>query len=199
MSTVFTQIIDGELPGTFVWRDDRCVAFLSINPLSPGHTLVVPIAEIDHWLDVPADLQAHLFEVSRRIGQAQMQALRPERIGLVVAGFEFDLPIVAALLTIAGYSVNDTVVICDRIRENMRKKRRDSMENIINTSINETLGRTILTTITSLLVLTALLMLGGGVIRPFAYTLFVGFLAGLYSTVFVATPIILLLERGRRR
>ena len=118
---------------------------------------------------------------------------------LVVAGFEFDLPIVAALLTIAGYSVNDTVVICDRIRENMRKKRRDSMESIINTSINETLGRTILTTITSLLVLTALLMLGGGVIRPFAYTLFVGFLAGLYSTVFVATPIILLLERGRRR
>lgn len=118
---------------------------------------------------------------------------------LVVAGFEFDLPIVAALLTIAGYSVNDTVVICDRIRENMRKKRRDSMESIINTSINETLGRTILTTITSLLVLTALLILGGGVIRPFAYTLFVGFLAGLYSTVFVATPIILLLERGRRR
>ncbi|MCY4489705.1 MAG: protein translocase subunit SecF [Deltaproteobacteria bacterium] len=118
---------------------------------------------------------------------------------LVVAGFEFDLPIVAALLTIAGYSVNDTVVICDRIRENMRKKRRDSMENIINTSINETLGRTILTTITSLLVLTALLILGGGVIRPFAYTLFVGFLAGLYSTVFVATPIILLLERSRRR
>ncbi len=118
---------------------------------------------------------------------------------LVVAGYEFDLPIVAALLTIAGYSVNDTVVICDRIRENMRKKRRDSMESIINTSINETLGRTILTTITSLLVLTALLILGGGVIRPFAYTLFVGFLAGLYSTVFVATPIILLLERGRRR
>lgn len=118
---------------------------------------------------------------------------------LVVAGFEFDLPIVAALLTIAGYSVNDTVVICDRIRENMRKKRRDSMENIINVSINDTLGRTILTTITSLLVLTALLILGGGVIRPFAFTLFVGFLAGLYSTIFVATPIILLLERGRRR
>ncbi|MCY3608758.1 MAG: HIT family protein [Acidimicrobiaceae bacterium] len=88
MSTVFTRIIEGELPGTFVWRDDRCVAFLSINPLSPGHTLVVPIAEIDHWLDVPADLQSHLFDVSRRIGQAQMQALRPERIGLMVAGFE---------------------------------------------------------------------------------------------------------------
>ncbi len=118
---------------------------------------------------------------------------------LVVADYELDLPIVAALLTIAGYSVNDTVVICDRIRENMRKHRRDSMEKIINTSINETLGRTILTTVTSLLVLTALLVLGGGVIRPFAFTLFVGFLSGLYSTIFVATPTILLFEKGRRR
>ena len=118
---------------------------------------------------------------------------------LTIANFELDLPIVAALLTIAGYSVNDTVVICDRIRENMRKHRRDSMEKIINTSINETLGRTILTTVTSLLVLTALLVLGGGVIRPFAFTLFVGFLSGLYSTIFVATPMILLFERVRRR
>ena len=88
MSTIFTRIIERELPGTFVWQDERCVAFLSINPLAPGHTLVVPIAEIDHWLDVPADLQAHLFDVARRIGEAQMRALRPERIGLVVAGFE---------------------------------------------------------------------------------------------------------------
>ena len=118
---------------------------------------------------------------------------------LVIANFELDLPIVAALLTIAGYSVNDTVVICDRIRENMRKHRRDPMEKIINTSINETLGRTILTTVTSLLVLTALLVLGGGVIRPFAFTLFVGFLSGLYSTIFVATPTILLFEKVRRR
>lgn len=88
MTTVFTKIIEGELPGTFVWRDEECAAFLSINPLTPGHTLVVPIAEIDHWLDVPADLQAHLFDVSRRIGEAQMRAFRPDRIGLVIAGFE---------------------------------------------------------------------------------------------------------------
>ena len=88
MATVFTRIIEGELPGTFVWRDEACVAFLSVNPLAPGHTLVVPIAEIDHWLDVPADLQAHLFDVSRRIGEAQMRAFRPDRIGLVIAGFE---------------------------------------------------------------------------------------------------------------
>ena len=88
MATVFTKIIKADLPGTFVWRDEQCVGFLSINPLSVGHTLVVPIAEIDHWLDVPAELQAHLFDVSRRIGEAQMRALKPERIGLVIAGFE---------------------------------------------------------------------------------------------------------------
>ncbi len=88
MATVFTRIIEGELPGTFVWRDEHCVGFLSINPLAVGHTLVVPIAEIDHWLDVPTELQAHLFDVSRRIGEAQMRALRPGRIGLVIAGFE---------------------------------------------------------------------------------------------------------------
>ncbi len=88
MATVFTRIIEGELPGTFVWRDERCAAFLSINPLAAGHTLVVPIAEVDHWLDVPADLQTHLFDVSRRIGEAQMRAFEPDRIGLVIAGFE---------------------------------------------------------------------------------------------------------------
>ena len=88
MSTVFTKIIDGELPGTFVWRDEHCVAFLSINPLQPGHTLVAPIDEVDHWLDLAPDLQAHLFEVAGRIGQAQMRAFSPERIGLVIAGFE---------------------------------------------------------------------------------------------------------------
>ena len=118
---------------------------------------------------------------------------------LIIADFEFNLPIVAALLTIAGYSVNDTVVVSDRIRENMGKYRREPMENVINKSINETLGRTILTTLTSLLVLVALLTLGGGVIRPFAFALFVGFLSGVYSTLFIATPTILYFERGQRR
>ena len=119
---------------------------------------------------------------------------------LVVTNYEIDLPIVAALLTIAGYSVNDTVVICDRIRENMRKHRRDSMgkRSSIPVSTRPWAGRS-LTTVTTLLVLTALLVLGGGVIRPFAFTLFVGFLSGLYSTIFVATPMILLFEKGRRR
>ncbi len=88
MPTIFSMIIAGDLPGTFVWRDDRCVAFLSINPLAPGHTLVVPVDEIDHWLDAPPDLQAHLFDVARQIGDAQVTAFAPARVGLIVAGFE---------------------------------------------------------------------------------------------------------------
>ncbi|HEV8343259.1 MAG TPA: protein translocase subunit SecF, partial [Candidatus Binatia bacterium] len=90
---------------------------------------------------------------------------------LMLARYEFDLTVVAALLTIVGFSVNDTVVICDRIRENMRKIRRESLEAIINLSINETLSRTIITTGTAILVLLALFFLGGAVIRPFAFAL----------------------------
>ncbi len=88
MTTVFTRIIAGELPGTFVWRDDRCVAFMSINPIATGHTLVVPRDEIDHWIDAPADLVAHLFEVTRVIGLAQRDAFDCERIGVIIAGYE---------------------------------------------------------------------------------------------------------------
>jgi len=115
---------------------------------------------------------------------------------LMLAGYEFDLTIVAALLTIVGFSVNDTVIICDRVRENMRKIRRESLESVINMSINETLGRTIITTGTAILVLIALYVLGGGVIRPFAFALLVGFFSGVYSTIFIASPVILLWEKG---
>tara|TARA_Y100001970_G_scaffold116161_2_gene144580 strand:- start:74 stop:454 length:381 start_codon:yes stop_codon:yes gene_type:complete len=82
------MIIEGDLPGTFVWKDDQCVAFMSINPISHGHTLVVPRAEIDHWIDVPSDLRRHLFEVAGTIGAAQKQAFNTQRVGLVIAGFE---------------------------------------------------------------------------------------------------------------
>lgn len=88
MPTIFTKIIEGDIPGTFVWRDDRCVAFLSINPMATGHTLVVPIEEVDHWIDLSPDLAAHLFDVARRIARAQQQAFAPERVGLIVAGYE---------------------------------------------------------------------------------------------------------------
>lgn len=115
---------------------------------------------------------------------------------LMLANYEFDLTIIAALLTIVGFSVNDTVVVCDRIRENMRKIKRETLESIINTSINETLSRTILTTGTALMVLFALYFLGGAVIRPFAFALLVGFFSGVYSTIFIASPVILFWERG---
>lgn len=118
---------------------------------------------------------------------------------LMLANYEFDLTVVAALLTIVGFSVNDTVVICDRIRENLRKIRRESLESIINTSLNETLSRTILTTGSALLVLMALYLLGGAVIRPFAFALLIGFISGVYSTIFIASPVILLWEKSFKR
>jgi histidine triad (HIT) family protein len=86
--TLFTKIIEGEIPGRFVWRDDRAVAFLTIEPLSPGHTLVVPIDEVDHWIDLPDDLAAHLIVVAKTIGTAIERAFQPARIGLIVAGME---------------------------------------------------------------------------------------------------------------
>jgi histidine triad (HIT) family protein len=86
--TVFTRIIDGELPGAFVWRDPECVAFLSINPIQAGHTLVVPRAEIDHWIDVDPDLNRHLMDVSQVIGKGIDRAFSPPRVGLLIAGFE---------------------------------------------------------------------------------------------------------------
>ena len=88
MATVFTRIIDGDLPGRFVWRDQSCVAFLSINPLRPGHVLVVPRAEVDHWLDLDAALLDHLMSVSQTIGQALQSAYNPIKVGLMLAGLE---------------------------------------------------------------------------------------------------------------
>ena len=88
MGSVFTRIIDGELPGRFVWRDDQCVAFLSIAPLRPGHTLIVPRREVDHWIDLDPDENAHLLRVAQHIGRAQQAAFSPTRIGLMVAGLE---------------------------------------------------------------------------------------------------------------
>jgi histidine triad (HIT) family protein len=88
MTTVFSRIIAGEIPGTFVYRDDRCVAFMSINPLAHGHALVVPIEEIDHWIDLSPELLGHLFDVVHRIGRAQKQAFDCARVGVIIAGYE---------------------------------------------------------------------------------------------------------------
>ncbi|TMD86061.1 MAG: HIT family protein [Chloroflexi bacterium] len=88
MASVFSRIIAGELPARFVWKDERCVAFLSNRPLRPGHTLVVPREEVDHWLDLEADLLAHVVVTAQSIGKAQMAAFKPARIGLMLAGLE---------------------------------------------------------------------------------------------------------------
>jgi histidine triad (HIT) family protein len=88
MASLFTRIIDGEIPGRFVWRDDRCVAFLTIAPLRPGHTLVVPVEEVDHWLDLDPDLAGHLTVVAQAVGRAQQRAFSPSRVGLIIAGLE---------------------------------------------------------------------------------------------------------------
>ena len=88
MTTIFTRIIAGDIPGTFVHRDDRCVVFMSINPLARGHALVVPVAEVEHWVDLSPELSAHLFAVAHRVGRAQKDAFACERVGLIIAGYE---------------------------------------------------------------------------------------------------------------
>jgi histidine triad (HIT) family protein len=88
MATLFTRIIEGDIPGRFVWRDDRAVAFLTIAPIAPGHTLVVPIDEVDHWVDLPPELASHLMQVARTVGRAQVAAFSPRRVGMIIAGLE---------------------------------------------------------------------------------------------------------------
>lgn len=88
MATLFTRIIDGEIPGRFVWQDDHVVGFLTIAPITPGHTLVVPRREVDHWIDADAALLAHATKVAKAIGTAIDRAFSPTRIALIVAGFE---------------------------------------------------------------------------------------------------------------
>ncbi len=88
MATIFTRIFDGDIPGTFVWQDDRCGAFMSINPLRHGHVLVAPRDEIDDWLDAPPELREHLFDVAHSIGVAQQRAFAPARVGLMIVGLE---------------------------------------------------------------------------------------------------------------
>ncbi|GBC60779.1 protein translocase subunit SecF [Desulfonema ishimotonii] len=113
---------------------------------------------------------------------------------------EFSLPIIAALLTIIGYSLNDTIIVFDRIRENLRKYSKKPLEITINRSINETLSRTILTSLTTLVVVAALFVLGGGIIHDFAFALLVGILVGTYSSVYVASPILLAWQEfGKKR
>jgi histidine triad (HIT) family protein len=88
MATIFTRIIDGDIPSRMIWEDELCVGFLDVRPLADGHCLVVPRVEVDQWTDLDADLSAHLMTVAQSIGRAQKSVFRPARIGLMIAGFE---------------------------------------------------------------------------------------------------------------
>jgi len=132
MPSIFTKIITGEIPGTFVWRDDGCVAFLSTAPMKPGHTLVVPRDEVDHWIDLEPDLVRHLFTVARTIGRAQDRAFRPRRVGVMIVGDEVPhahihvVPIDSAgELSFAGADSNatpeDLEAAADRLRTALRE------------------------------------------------------------------------------
>ena len=131
MPSIFTKIIAGQIPARFVWRDDVCVAFLSIAPLKPGHTLVVPRKEVDHWLDLDDRTMGHLAQVGKTIGRALMHAFRPAKVGLIIAGLEVrhvHLHIVpmddVGDLDFAHQDPNATAVDLDsaagRIRESLR-------------------------------------------------------------------------------
>jgi len=88
MASLFTRIIEGDAPARFVWKDEQCVAFLALHPLKPGHTLVVPRVEVDHWIDLDAALMSRLVHVAQIIGTAQRAAFRPEKVALMIAGLE---------------------------------------------------------------------------------------------------------------
>ena len=112
-------------------------------------------------------------------------------------GLEFSLPVLAAVLAVIGYSLNDTIVVFDRIRENFRKMRKGTIVDIMNSAINQTLRRTLLTSLTTLLVVVTLILLGGEIIKGFAVALFIGILVGTYSSIFVASPAVLSLRITR--
>jgi len=117
---------------------------------------------------------------------------------LILLNRQVDLLVVTALLTIAGYSINDTIIIYDRVRENLLSMSKQPLGEIINKSINQTLGRTILTTITTLLVVSSLYLKGGEILNTFALTLLIGFIAGTYSTIFIASPLVLAWEKKKK-
>jgi preprotein translocase subunit SecF len=116
---------------------------------------------------------------------------------LAFFGYDMTLNVIAGLLTITGYSVNDTIVIFDRVRENMRSARRDDLATTVNTAVNQTLSRTVITAGTTLLSVVALYLFGGEVLEGFAFTMMIGIIAGTYSTVFIASSIAIMLQRRK--
>jgi preprotein translocase subunit SecF len=170
------EILRTEVVGPQVGKDLRRRGILSVLVATLAMGLYIAI-RFDSWFGLGAGV-ALFHDVVVTIG------------ALSLYNVEIDLSVLAAILTVVGYSVNDTVIVSDRIRENLRKNRKLAVATVINRSINQTLARTILTTGTTLMVLFALFFFGGGVIHGFAFTLIVGLLIGTYSSVFIASPIV---------
>ena len=112
-----------------------------------------------------------------------------------ILGYEISLAVIAAFLTIVGYSLNDTIVIFDRVRENVKSSKGSSMESVINQSINDSLSRTIVTSLTTFLVVLILFLVGGEVIHTFSFAMIVGVVIGTYSSIFVASPIVIRMDK----
>ena len=113
----------------------------------------------------------------------------------IIIDYEISIAIIAALLTIVGYSLNDTIVVFDRIRENISENVKGTMEQVANISLNQTLSRTVITSLTTLLVLLTLYLFGGDILEKFAFALLIGVMVGTYSSIFVASPVMLYLEK----
>lgn len=211
--SVRLPIMKGQEQGTGLEADAKrvedAVRAANPGPFDVSKDMVGPSAGADYqskgiWATVAAlggmlVYVAFRFRFTFAVG-AIVAAFHDILITLVFltwAGYDLTLNIIAALLTITGYSVNDTIVVFDRVRENQRQMRREPLDQIVNKSVNQTLGRTIITSGTTLLAVLALYIFGGEVLRGFAFTMIVGVVTGTYSTVFIAAAIAIILSRRR--
>jgi preprotein translocase subunit SecF len=188
-------------------RVEEAVQGANLGPFEPSRDLIGPVMGKDYqskgiWATVAAlggmlVYVAFRFRFTFGVG-AVVAAFHDILITLVFLtwfGYDLSLNVIAGLLTITGYSVNDTIVVFDRVRENQRQARREPLDEIVNKSVNQTLGRTIITSGATLLAVLALYLFGGEVLRGFAFTMLIGVITGTYSTVFIAAAIAIILSR----
>jgi preprotein translocase subunit SecF len=201
--------VPGLSPAVKAWLDANTVAgpFVVLSAENVGPQVGADLRQKALWA-VAASIFGMLLYIAWRFrsfpfGVGAVVALIHDTlitIGLLVLfGREFNLVVVAALLTLVGYSVNDTVVVYDRIRENQRTPKKEPLESVINRSINQTLSRTVLTSGATMLVVLALFFLGGEVLNTFALTLMIGIVIGTYSSIYVASPIVVIWKQWSTR